>query len=81
MWSEVFWMSRHRKDDWEESVQTHENDVPLPSPHIHVSGDGEVDPPSRTFNTSSFLTTVYGFVQHTLIMTEIKSTRSVLGVR
>lgn len=64
-------MSRHRKDDGEDSDQTHENDVPLLSPHIHVSGDREVDPPSRTFNTSSFfLTTVYGFVQYTLIMTE-----------
>lgn len=72
MWSEVFWMSRHKKDDGQiwRADQANENDFPLPGPHIQVGGDGEVNPPSNTFNISSFLTTVYGFVRHTLIMTE-----------
>lgn len=82
MWSEVFWMSRHRKDDGQESDQTHDNDVPLPSPHIQVGGDGEVDPPSRTFNTFSFFhDSVWICSTHTYNDCEIKSTRSVLGVR
>lgn len=56
MSSEVFWMSRDRKDDRvsEGQIKPNENDFPLPSPHIQGSGDGEVDPPSYTFNISAF---------------------------
>lgn len=84
MSSEVFWMSRDRKDDGvsEGQIKPNENDFPLPSPHIQGSGDGEVDPPSYTFNISAFLRQTLRICSTDNYNDwEIKSTRSVLRVR
>lgn len=84
MSSEVFWMSRDREvtEFLKDRQKPIENDFPLPSPHIQGSGDGEVDPPSYTFNISAFLRQTLRICSTDNYNDwEIKSTRSVLRVR
>lgn len=84
MSSEVFWMSRDREvtEFLKDRQKPNENDFPLPSPHIQGSGDGEVDPPSYTFNISAFLRQTLRICSTDNYNDwEIKSTRSVLRVR
>lgn len=81
MSSEVFWMTRDRKDDsfWR-TDQTNENDFP----HIQSSDDGEVNPPSNAFNISAIVSLRQSLricSTHNYNDWEIKSTRSVLQVR
>lgn len=78
MWSEVFWMSIDRKDDSETWRTDQTYDFPLLSPHIQASGS--VDPPSNTFNISSFYDGVQICSTHTYNDWKIKSTHSVLRV-